>query len=163
MSTPRTVIVTGSAGLIGSETVRRFAGEGARVIGIFRRGSFHEKNARRFDCKCFRLRASRPGYSRHCRCDGAIQAAPQLNRRDCAYRVATVTRLGRSRSANRFYRQRQRHAESFGSRQTVFSGGAVYFYFDEQGLWRHAESFAPARTEQTLGNRAGPRIRAWHR
>ena len=29
-----TIIVTGSAGLIGSETVRRFAGEGARVIGI---------------------------------------------------------------------------------------------------------------------------------
>src|SRR5258708_18886127 len=34
MSTPRTIIVTGSAGLIGSETVRRFAGEGTRVIGI---------------------------------------------------------------------------------------------------------------------------------
>src|ERR1041385_5812620 len=30
----RTIIVTGSAGLIGSESVRRFAGEGARVIGI---------------------------------------------------------------------------------------------------------------------------------
>src|SRR5215468_8413852 len=30
----RTVIVTGSTGLIGSETVRRFAREGARVIGI---------------------------------------------------------------------------------------------------------------------------------
>ena len=30
----RTVIVTGSAGLIGSETVRHFAGEGARVVGI---------------------------------------------------------------------------------------------------------------------------------
>src|SRR6266478_4360446 len=30
----RTIIVTGSAGLIGSETVTRFAGEGARVIGI---------------------------------------------------------------------------------------------------------------------------------
>src|SRR3989441_6027445 len=29
-----TIIVTGSAGLIGSETVRRFAGECARVIGI---------------------------------------------------------------------------------------------------------------------------------
>src|SRR5213080_3798067 len=29
-----TIIVTGSAGLIGSETVRRFAGEGAHVIGI---------------------------------------------------------------------------------------------------------------------------------
>jgi CDP-paratose 2-epimerase len=30
----RTIIVTGSAGLIGSETVKRFAEEGARVIGI---------------------------------------------------------------------------------------------------------------------------------
>src|SRR5467141_173781 len=30
----RSVIVTGSAGLIGSETVRRFAKDGARVIGI---------------------------------------------------------------------------------------------------------------------------------
>src|SRR4030095_6389295 len=30
----RTIIVTGSAGLIGSETVRRFAKEGARVVGI---------------------------------------------------------------------------------------------------------------------------------
>ena len=30
----RTIIVTGSAGLIGSETVRHFAGEGLRVVGI---------------------------------------------------------------------------------------------------------------------------------
>src|SRR6201995_5614388 len=30
----RTIIVTGSAGLIGSETVRHFAREGARVVGI---------------------------------------------------------------------------------------------------------------------------------
>src|SRR5256886_1840203 len=30
----RTIIVTGSAGLIGSEAVKRFAGKGARVIGI---------------------------------------------------------------------------------------------------------------------------------
>src|SRR6202140_5317438 len=28
------IVVTGSAGLIGSETVRRFAGEGAHVVGI---------------------------------------------------------------------------------------------------------------------------------
>ena len=34
MSTPRAVIVTGSAGLIGSETVKRFAKDGARVVGI---------------------------------------------------------------------------------------------------------------------------------
>ena len=30
----RSVIVTGSAGLIGSETVKRFAQDGLRVIGI---------------------------------------------------------------------------------------------------------------------------------
>ena len=30
----RTVIVTGSAGLIGSETVKHFAKDGARVVGI---------------------------------------------------------------------------------------------------------------------------------
>src|SRR5213080_2396722 len=30
----RTIIVTGSAGLIGSETVRRFANDGAQVAGI---------------------------------------------------------------------------------------------------------------------------------
>ena len=30
----RTIIVTGSAGLIGSETVKRFAGDGHRVVGI---------------------------------------------------------------------------------------------------------------------------------
>ncbi|PYI70284.1 MAG: hypothetical protein DMF08_11845, partial [Verrucomicrobia bacterium] len=29
----RTIIVTGSAGLIGSETVRRFARDGMRVLG----------------------------------------------------------------------------------------------------------------------------------
>src|SRR4029453_12454216 len=30
----RTIIVTGSAGLIGSETVKRFAKDGARLVGI---------------------------------------------------------------------------------------------------------------------------------
>jgi CDP-paratose 2-epimerase len=34
VSKARTILVTGSAGLIGSETVRRFAAEGCRVVGI---------------------------------------------------------------------------------------------------------------------------------
>src|SRR5437588_2882416 len=34
ISVMRTIVVSGSAGLIGSETVKRFAGEGAGVIGI---------------------------------------------------------------------------------------------------------------------------------
>jgi hypothetical protein len=39
----RTVIVTGSAGLIGSETVRRFATDGARVVGIYATDSFFKR------------------------------------------------------------------------------------------------------------------------
>src|SRR5690242_15042673 len=34
MTPPRTIIVSGSAGLIGSETVKRFARDGVRVVGI---------------------------------------------------------------------------------------------------------------------------------
>jgi CDP-paratose 2-epimerase len=34
MSKARTVLVTGSAGLIGSETVKRFAGDGCAIVGI---------------------------------------------------------------------------------------------------------------------------------
>ncbi|HEY3662815.1 MAG TPA: NAD-dependent epimerase/dehydratase family protein, partial [Chthoniobacterales bacterium] len=34
MSKARTILVTGSAGLIGSETVKRFAADGCRVVGI---------------------------------------------------------------------------------------------------------------------------------
>src|SRR6185436_3027750 len=34
MQKPHTIIVTGSAGLIGSETVKHFAQEGMRVLGI---------------------------------------------------------------------------------------------------------------------------------
>src|SRR5947208_2512037 len=34
MSKAQTVLVTGSAGLIGSETAKRFAGEGCAIVGI---------------------------------------------------------------------------------------------------------------------------------
>jgi CDP-paratose 2-epimerase len=46
----RTVIVTGYAGLIGSETIKRFAEEGARVVGIdndMRARSLAQKHRRR--------------------------------------------------------------------------------------------------------------------
>ena len=58
----RTIIVTGAAGLIGSETVRRFARDGADVLGIdndmrakFFGAEASTKNARRLNRELSRL------------------------------------------------------------------------------------------------------------
>jgi CDP-paratose 2-epimerase len=62
----RTIIVTGSAGLIGSETVRHFAREGARVVGID-----NDMRARFFGAEAStaktreQLRRDLPAYEHH--------------------------------------------------------------------------------------------------
>ncbi len=62
----RTIIVTGSAGLIGSETVRHFAREGARVVGID-----NDMRARFFGAEAStsktreQLKREFPGYEHH--------------------------------------------------------------------------------------------------
>ena len=62
----RTVLVTGSAGLIGSETVRRFAGDGCVVVGIdndMRKRFFGEEASTRKTRD--ELLANVPGYQHH--------------------------------------------------------------------------------------------------
>ncbi len=66
MSKARVVLVTGSAGLIGSETVRRFAAEGLQVVGIdndLRKRFFGEEASTRETRDT--LLASVPGYEHH--------------------------------------------------------------------------------------------------
>ena len=64
-----------------------------------------------------------------------------------AHRVATVTRLGCARSANRFYGQRQRHAESARSGAGTFS--------------RRRHSFSHQRTKSMATRRIGCRCANW--
>src|SRR2546421_7011796 len=62
----RSVIVTGSAGLIGSETVKRFAQDGLRVIGIDNdmRAAFFGAEASTRKTRDY-LRKHVPGYQHH--------------------------------------------------------------------------------------------------
>ena len=83
----RTIIVTGSAGLIGSETVRRFARDGAHVLGIdndmrakFFGAEASTKKTRDDLIANFRdYEHQRHGYSRRGRGHGFIQAASRHN------------------------------------------------------------------------------------
>ncbi len=94
----RTIIVTGSAGLIGSETVKRFAKDGARVVGIDNdmRAEFFGAEA---STKKIRddLIANIRGYEHHdldIRDASAvmelIQTAARRDRCDCAHGFATI-------------------------------------------------------------------------
>ena len=66
MSRARTILVSGSAGLVGSETVKRFAGDGYDVVGIdndMRKLFFGEEASTRKTRDD--LRTSLPGYQHH--------------------------------------------------------------------------------------------------
>ncbi|MEO5719656.1 MAG: NAD-dependent epimerase/dehydratase family protein [Chthoniobacterales bacterium] len=66
MAKARTILVTGSAGLIGSETVKHFAADGCGVIGIdndMRKRFFGEEASTRKTSDA--LRASLPSYQHH--------------------------------------------------------------------------------------------------
>ena len=92
----RTIIVTGSAGLIGSETVKHFAGEGQRVVGIdndmrsrFLRARKLPPGRRAINCveTIGRLRTSR---SRHPRRRRGAWSCSSSTRRDIAAVVHTA-------------------------------------------------------------------------
>ncbi len=66
MTKPRTILVTGSAGLIGSETVKRFAADGGAVVGLdndMRKEFFGEEASTRRTRDS--LREQLPGYEHH--------------------------------------------------------------------------------------------------
>ena len=94
MQTARTVLVTGSAGLIGSETVRHFAGEGFSIVGID-----NDMRSRFFGAEASTqktrdaLRAALPQYQHHdidIRDAGAINDLFQQHGRELAAIVHTA-------------------------------------------------------------------------
>jgi CDP-paratose 2-epimerase len=95
--------VTGSAGLIGSETAKRFARDGQRVIGIdndMRRQFFGEEASTRKTCD--ELRASLPDYEHHeidIRDAEAVNEVFQRHGRDLSAIVHTAAQPAHDRAA----------------------------------------------------------------
>ena len=160
-------IVTGSAGLIGAEAARFFAGKGFDVVGI-------DNDMRQ---RFFGAEAARAGraqlWKRACPATGTsmpISATRRAMRKVFAalrprhrgghsHRRAALARLGGARSGHRFHRQRQRHAEPAGSRPATLPRGAVHLLQHQQGLWRHAEPAAAGRAGDALGSVARASLR----
>ena len=112
-------IVTGSAGLIGSEAVRYFAEKGMRVVGVdndMRRTFFGDEASTLWNQA--RLKSDMGERYRHesvdIRDDAAIDrlfvSLRRGSRAGDSHRRAAVARLGGSRSENRFLGQRAGHA-----------------------------------------------------
>ncbi len=100
---PNTIIVTGSAGLIGSETVKHFASEGRHIVGIDNdmRSRFFGAEASTRSTRD-QLVATIGEYEHHdidIRDAAAVRGDVQAATRGkiaacCAYGSAAVTRLG---------------------------------------------------------------------
>ena len=154
MTKARAVLVTGSAGLIGSETVRRFAADGFTIVGIdndMRKQFFGEEASTRRTRD--ELLASVPDYQHH-----------EIDIRDAAAVNALFQEHGRSLAAIVHSAAQPSHDWAARDPQTDFTvnangtlnlleaarevlpGNALRFYFDEQGLRRHAEPPAAAGT-----------------
>ncbi len=166
MSKARVVLVTGSAGLIGSETVRRFAADGLQVVGLdndLRRQFFGEEASTRKTRDT--LLANVPAYEHH-----------EIDIRDAAAVNEIFKRRGLGLAAIVHTAAQPSHDWAARDPQMDFtvnangtlnlleagaellSGNAVRLYLNEQSLRRHAEQPAAARAGVALGNRAGPRV-----
>ena len=165
-------IVTGSGGLIGSESVRYFAEQGFDVIGIDNDMRALLLRARGLDgavdrpaCRASstRFRARRPRHPRPRRRRRAVRRARHGHRARRPHRRAAVARLGRPRPAHRLHRQRQRHAEPAGGRARALPRRDVRLHLDEQGLRRPAQRPAAGRARDALGAARGPPVVRRHR
>ena len=158
----RTIVVTGSAGLIGSETVRRFANEGARVVGIdndlrarfFGAEASTKKtrdnliaNVRGYDHQDLDIRdasAVAELFKRYRgKIDAIVHTASQPSHDWAARDPQTDFTVNANSTLNLL-----EAARKFSPRSPV------YFYFDKQNLRRHAEPVATARVADAVGNRA---------
>ena len=118
-------IITGSAGLIGAESVRFFSSKGLDVAGIdnnMRQVFFGHDASNRLEPPGTggdRPRLS-PLRGRHPRPRGNRDPLPAIRRRHPAgrsYRRPALARLGRAGPAHRFFGQRQRHPDPRSARQ----------------------------------------------
>ncbi len=166
------VVVTGSAGLIGSESVRHFAGLGMDVVGIDNdmRGYFFGKDGStkwnlrpahqggRRAVHPPRPRRPRPGRPRP-----AVRRPGPRRRAGHPLRRAAVARLGGPRAVHRLRRQRGRHAQHARGGPAALRRRAVHLHLDQQGLRRPAQLAAAGRARDPVGAARGPQVVRRHR
>ena len=157
-----TAIVTGSGGLIGSESVRHFVEPGFDVVGLENDMRAQLLRPRGLDARTSRAAcvASSDGFrsldARHPRRATAsmrvfarARARPRAHR---PHRRAAVARLGGVRPADRLRRQRERHAEPARGRAPACARRDVHLHLDQQGLRRPAEPPAAASSSRPASN-----------
>ena len=145
-----TAIVTGSGGLIGSESVRHFVEAGYDVIGHRERHAGAVLRARRVDARTSasalveRYRRVPLARARHPRRRRRRAACSREHAPELELVVHTAAQPSHdwaaSRSADRLRRQRQRHAQPARGRAPARPGRDVRLLLDEQGLRRHART-----------------------
>ena len=147
------VIVTGSGGLVGSESVRHFVEQGYDVVGIENdmRARFFGPDAstapqtRRLRRAVRRVPQRRSRHPRRRRRRPAGSRAGEGARARDPHRRPAVPRLGGRRPADGLRRQRGRDAQPARGDAAAHAGGDVRLHVDEQGLRRPPERAAAGR------------------
>ncbi len=160
-------IVTGSGGLVGSESVSHLVEAGFDVIGIENdmRASFFGPEASTAP-QTERLLAAYPhNFESHeieIRDQDAVEHLFHKHRRGprarCPHSRAALSRLGGNRSTNRLHGQCQRHAQSARSNPQDPAPRDVHLHLDEQGLRRSAQRPSPNRASGEGGASGGSRV-----
>ena len=139
-------IVTGSGGLIGSESVRHLVESGYDVIGLENdmRARFfgpsastapHDAAAARRSTRASFARSSSTSATRTASWASYVSTRAG-SRAAGARRGAAVSRLGGVRRADGLQRKCERHDEPAGGRSPLQARGDVHLHVDEQGLRR---------------------------
>ena len=146
-------IITGAGGLIGSEAVDHFIGEGFDVVGIE-----NDMRARFFGPESSTSHVTQrlvEAYPSQFRWENAdirdaggdrphLRRARRQDRARRPHRRAALARLGRERAADRLRRQRQRHPQPARGGPRPLPRRALRLLLDQQGLRRHAQPPAAA-------------------
>jgi len=136
-------IITGSAGLVGSEAVAFFASLGLDVVGIdngmraefFRPGSIHKLGTQPPRRRRTGLPPLRNRHSRRMRDRDPLFSVWPEDRLGHPHSRATIPRLGGQQSPGGLHGQRQRNFSAARGDAALRSRGSVHLHVHKQSVW----------------------------
>ena len=164
-------IVTGSGGLIGSESAARLVEAGYDVIGIendtravlFGPEASTAHVTERLNRELDSFRTVDLDIRDAEGIDRVFAEARQGDRAGRPHRGAALARLGGERPAGRLRHQRQRHAQPARGDPPALPRGDLHLHLDQQGLRRHAQPPAAGRAGDAARAARRPRVVRRHR